>query len=146
MMNVSKNTVLSHVRDEVRPAKHVCNEKGVRYWSAVEIRGERWFQIESCFHSSGEPEVRTFIVKDFQSASALLPQLRGSSWTSLRLYSRAPLLRSAGFVFEAIDKVFELKTGTLMFVLESGTVLFESECALSDAEPLFNAKEMYSRR
>ena len=110
-MNVAQSTVMSHVSDEISPAKHSPKERGVRYWKAVEIRGERWFQIESCSRSSGDAKISTFIVGDFQSARELAQQLRDNIWTSLRLYTRAPLIRPAGYVFEAIDKVYELKDG-----------------------------------
>lgn len=145
-MDIFRSAVVSNVRDEVTPSKQFRNERGVRYWSAIEIRGEQWFQVESCFHFSGEAEVKTFIVKDFPSAKALLPQLRGCTWTSLRLYSRGPLLSPGGFIFEAIEKVFELKNGTLLFVLESGTVLLESVFGLRGDKPLHDVKEVYSRR
>jgi len=79
------------------------------------------------------------------SARALLHQLEDCTWTSLRLYTRAPLLRPEGFVFEAIDKVFELRNGTLLFILESGTALSESKFVFLGAEPLQNAKEVFSR-
>lgn len=146
-MNTAQSTVLSHANNEVSPAKPDRNESGVHYWRVVEIRGERWFQIESCTHSSGEAAIKTFIFKDFSNAMALLHKLRDSTWISLRLYTRAPLLRPAGFVFEEIENVFELKDGTLLFSLESGTVFSERKLGMlgiRGPEPLQDAKEIYS--
>jgi len=145
-MNAVQTTVMSHVRDELSTNKDIRRERGVRYWSAVEIRGEQWFQVESCFHCSGQPEVKTFIVGDFPSAKALLPKLRGSTWTCLRLYSRAPLLKPSGFLFEAVDKVFELNSGDLLYLLESGDMFLESSCGAHNTKSLQNANEVYSRR
>lgn len=144
-MKTSHRAVLSHARDEVRSIKSGRSESDVRYWTTVEIRGERWFQVESCSHTSGEAEIKTFIMKDFSSAKDFLCRLTDSTWTSLRIYTRAPLLRPEGFIFEAIDKVFKLKNETLLFVLESGTALSESEYGFLGAEPLQDAKEVYFR-
>lgn len=145
-MKLSQDIVSSHSRDEVCSTNLDQIKRDVCYGTVLEIRGERWFQIESCSHSSGEAEIKTFIVKDFPSARALVCQLRDCTWTCLRLYTRAPLLRPEGFVFEAIDKVFELKTGALLFVLESGAAFSESKFGLLGAEPLQDAKEIYLRR
>ncbi len=145
-MNSAKTSVISHVRDELSVEQNIHRERGVRYWSSVEVIGEQWFQVESCFHCSGKTEVKTFIVRDFPSAKALLPKLRDSTWICLRLYSRAPLLKPSGFLFEAVDRVFELGSGDLLYLLESGDIFLESNCGAQGAKSLQNANEVYSRR
>jgi len=108
----------------------VCNEResherGARYWSSIEIHSERWFQIETCEHTDGEPKVTSFITPDFKSIRPILSGLRGQTWTILRIYSRLPLLSVIGFIFEPISKVFATEDGSHVFLLESGLMLHE---------------------
>lgn len=127
----------------------VCNEqesheRGTRYWNSVEIHGKRWFQIETCEHTDGEPKATSFITPDFKSIRPILSSLRGQTWTVLRLYSRMPLLSVQGFIFESITKVFATEDGSHVFLLESGLMLHEHPDNDGKQLSLSKIREVYS--
>lgn len=140
----------------MRPAQaavvtRVCNEResherGVRRWESVEIHSGRWFQVETCEHSDGQPTVTSFITPNFKSIRPILSGLRGQTWTIVRLYSRMPLLAVQGFVFESITKVFETEDGSHVFLLNSGLMLHEHPDHGGKPLSLSKVREIYSSR
>lgn len=140
-MRVSTLVVASRVRDEVQ---HAEPERGVRYWSALELTGERWFQIETCSGLGGASNVKTYITTDFIHARRLLYDLRGNRWSSLRMYARLPRVAEKGFVFENVSQAFKTPNNEYVYCLENGLVLFDAPSSLSgDRLLLCDAERVY---
>jgi hypothetical protein len=142
-MRVTTLVVASRVRDEV---EHAEPERGARYWSAMELTGERWFQIETCSREGGASNVKTYITTDFIHARRLLHELRGNLWSSLRMYARLPLVSEKGFVFENVSQAFKTTSSEYIYCLENGLLLFDAPSSLSgDRLQLCDAERVYSR-
>jgi hypothetical protein len=144
-MTFTKTPVLSCVRDEIIPASHMA-ERGVRYWTSVEIRSDSWFQIETCCETPDGFSIKSLITSDFRSAKATLPRVRGNRWEILRMYARTPSLSQVGYLFEPVKQVFELKNGKHLFLLESGVMLQEEGSSESSSLSLEEARTVYSSR
>lgn len=141
-MRSSKPVVASRVRDEVA---HFEPERGFRYWSVIELTGERWFQIETCSKAGMLNSVKTYIVADFIHARRVLHELRGNVWSSLRMYARLPLISDKGFVFENVSQAFKMNNDEYLFCLENGLMLFDTlSSSNGDSLTLCNAERVYS--
>ena len=139
-------TVISVVSDELKSDRKA---RGVRYWAAVEIRSERWFQVETCAEVEGCETVKSVIANNFETVMKLVVRFGNNQWTSVRLYTRLPLRAAEGFVFETINEVFEVG-GSYYYLLSSGLMLHDNRhdnkrtnlSHLSDARTVYTTKQL----
>jgi len=143
-MQPSSGTVLSHLRHEIKTADISEPERGVRYWSAVELRSERWFQIESySYKETPSAQLRTVIVANPEDALLAVQQFEGNTWTVLRIYTRVPWDKETTYIFETVSEILGMPDGSYLFVLESSTVLTIQPSVPAEKTASAEVKQLY---
>ena len=140
-MDLSDVALISLVGDEL---KSTTKARGNRYWSAVEIRSERWFQVETCTESDESNPVKSVLANNFETVMALVRRFSGNRWTVIRIYTRLPMRAVGGFVFETINEVFEVE-GKYYYLLSSGLMLQDNQNEKTNAKlsHLSDARSVY---
>lgn len=139
-MQQANSAVLTHVRGEL-----TSPERGHRAWAYAEIRDTRWYQVETCSHVRGTPDITTFITTDLKEALQMLSSLRRNSWTVFRLYCRLPHVEEKGFVFETVRKVYANQDDSYLFLLDNGLMVTERRDSAFAQVTLANVREIYPR-
>jgi hypothetical protein len=134
--------IVSAIGDEVTPA---LKNRGVRFWSTVEVHSERWFQVETCTEYEGCRTLKSAFASNFSTVKKLIRRFSGNRWTAVRLYTRLPLHAADGYVFETITRVFELQ-GSYYYLLSSGLMLRDdcNEGNRTGLRLLSDAKTVYT--
>lgn len=142
-MDLATCALITLIEDEIKP---VSKNRGARYWSTVEIKSERWFQVETCSETDGIKTLKSSFANNFEAVRQLVYRFAANKWTSVRLYTRLPLRAVDGYVFEIIKEVFELD-GYYYYLLNSGLMLRDDTRngetvhlrQLSDAKTVYSA-------
>lgn len=143
-MDLADIALMSGVSDELKP---VTKDRGTRYWSSIEIRSERWFQVETCEEIDGRNRMKSALANNFDSVVQLVHRFKRNGWTSVRIYTRLPMRGVDGYVFEIIKEVYKLD-GSYYYLLKSGLMLRDDRydgTGLNIAH-LSDARRVYSVR
>lgn len=138
-MSQPTGSLTTHIRDELG-----SKERGVRRWSIATIEDDAWFQVESCVHNDGVPTITTYILPNLEHALSLVKELKGNTWTALRLYSRMPGIAKYGFILEPIEQIFSTQDGTYIFLLKSGLTVYRTATSYTGAVSFAGVNEIYN--
>jgi hypothetical protein len=101
------NQLRTFLRDECPPTPR-GQDRGTRYWRAVEIQSSTWFVVESCV-KRGE-DIQRWITTSIFEASCLIRRIEPTRSTRIFVSLRSPASSWDGTLFEEIDKAYELGT------------------------------------
>lgn len=132
------DALLLRTRDrDSRPAD--SPQRGIRYWSSVEVPGDVWFVLECGVETLGiEFNVRRYIATDFWEVRELYKKTT-FDWASLHVFVRSPTDFPSGHLFQAVaevtridqdDKLLLRTTSGLMLMASGGKVVKAPAVAL----------------
>jgi hypothetical protein len=79
-------------------------QRGVRFWSRVELPQDSWFVVEGCVgHPDGSRSVSRHMTADFFEALQICREAT-FEWVRLLAYIRAPTLFQTGHIFEVVSE------------------------------------------
>lgn len=96
-------------------------ERGIRYWSAVELPSRCWFVVEVCVDGPNKRDVKHFLALSIDEVKRIQLREEPLQWTQVFLGMRAPLESVNGVIFERLEEAhLNAASGQYVYKLASG--------------------------